>query len=531
MSNSIIEYVYSSKERIFPKVKRDFYKSASAQINLSSEQKLACNFLSLSNRKIETWKELLRWKLDIKSKISFLLTYHKMAIEAELAERWERADFFWTQTYSILRKILKNKKEAKAFYENFAKSLEFNEVKDFACFFDILINEVFVDIHSAFYNGYITSSKKIDERNRAFVHIEYIISLLEFSDLCQKRKAVLINSALKLKLSIYEEQKKLDEAIDLCKLTLNLYSEQCYYQDKLAELYLSKTLGKLSNSESPYENLRDSNKLLKLIDCLKNLQIKYPYNISIFQVIGFSFYINSIKLANGNRLSSALVSVQKALTYNPGLKEAEEGKEKLVLAMMQFQKQMKEVIAQVAINPQISLNEEGRRLKNEAESGLTRLNIYINSPVAREITSSLNQAYAYNLWSSIGLEKTVDKWEEKSCSLLSVINSILKNPPKNNEILSVIWKEKSEKNELLSDLDAALICKFIEEKLFKKVEAEEFEEIQSSENIPILNTEFSEKVPKEEPFKVWLFSGQNMNIKFQSLIAIILLFIGVGIFI
>lgn len=320
------------------------------------------------------------------------------------------------------------------------------------------------------------------------------------------------------------------------------------------------------------EHLQNATRLQGGIDNLEKLSKKYPYSLTILELLGHLHHLRAISLGNASHLSKALVAIQKALTYHPYLEKAFETRNQLVEMMQQLQAYMREVAAQLAreLNVMVKLNKEGQHLRtevsqgfnpinvysefstnqattqafnvlqtyslckrvnftkpselaSEASKGFAAVNAYIESSAAQVIAQSFKIAQAYSVWQSIGLTEPAEGWTEQVLLLLDVLDCIFSNPPANKADLANIFHTLVLENLYLAELDTELIHTFIQRKLFRsEQELADSKTLALSRELPVLIPRYTKLQPGAEPFIPWLFSRQDIRLKFQAVVAIVL---------
>ena len=93
----MISRLNNSCQRLFPAIQPDIYIRNDDLNTLMPDQKVAHQLLTLANQKFARWERLIGWKLNTLGKMGRLLLQHRLAMEAEFASQWKRADFFWQQ--------------------------------------------------------------------------------------------------------------------------------------------------------------------------------------------------------------------------------------------------------------------------------------------------------------------------------------------------------------------------------------------------------------------------------------------------
>ena len=94
--SALIAHLGDPSQRIFPPITPSLYDGNESD-GSTPDQQAARNLLSLASKKLSFVQRFLGVGLSPPEQLSRLLLMHKLAVEAELAARWQRADFFWRQ--------------------------------------------------------------------------------------------------------------------------------------------------------------------------------------------------------------------------------------------------------------------------------------------------------------------------------------------------------------------------------------------------------------------------------------------------
>jgi hypothetical protein len=507
-------------QRLFPPIGPDLYSLDEVSTDLTPDQQVARDVLALANQGFTRWQRVLGWKLDVPGRMGLLLLHHRLAMAAELAGQWQRADFFWQLLHTEF-KALSGKPEAwETLVLCVANRPEVALLNDPGQLRLRLVDEILIDTHCAFYNGQVQQAEKLTLEDRAFVHVDYIKGLLTWSGLAGDALLSVLGPSEETRLTLYKEARKWEQALQVCTDMLERFPDRTDYQDKLVELHFSSTLAKVKNGTSERENRADATMLLGGIDRLEQMRKSYPYNVLIFDMLGYLYHLRAIKLANGLQLADALVAVQKALTYSPSLEEAYETQAKLVEMMENLQSQVQSLMAELAQRPNATLNEQGRRMQREASRGFDPLNAFLASEAA-QITEALHSARGRDVWQRIGLPAPAGRWDERARALLEGLGRVLAMPPEDPSGLAAIWADVAAQHTDLADLEPSRICTFLERRLF----GEEQDQAATQTMVPLPVPPILTVVPTKhrrggEPFDYWLLSRQDLRLKVQAAVAI-----------
>ncbi len=540
-------YADSPSQRVFPPIEPDIYDLSHELAELTPDQRVARKLLALANQKFTIGERLAGWKLDSTSLVGRLLLQHRLAMEAELAAQWNRADFFWNQVQIEFNALSKRDDVWQSLVLAVASEPGVVVMGEPRQLRQRLVDELLIDTHFVFYEGLAKQVEKLSLKDRAFIHIDYIQKLLNFSARFQEELLSMLKLPWEQQLDLYKEAKKWKPAIELCTERLKHFPKSVNYQNELAEVYFSATLAKLNNGNSEAKQLKDAKTLQGGIARLEKFSNDYPYNLIAFELLGHLHHLRAIKLGNGGRVAEALVEVQKAIAHNPYIEQASQTRSELVQMMNQLQAQMNLIL------PNTILTEKGKRLLAEAKKGFEPINAYIESAEVKATMYAFKVAQAISVWRAIGLaepeaetntgspavmrttngqelptESTTD-WSRQALLLLDALNGIGNNPPRSPWDLAAAWEGVVAQKPELAELDRGLIYAFLDRKLFRSTE----EPVASKTPVPPLEPPRLLSVsakPKggAEPFVPWLFSRQDIRIKVQAVVASVLVLTAVG---
>ena len=537
-----------SQERIFPVISANLYKPNLDQTETNPDKQAAKNLLELVNQDFSTLQNLAGLGLDAKGKLGHLLLQHKLAIEAEIAAKWQRADFFWNQVRIELKALLKKPELWQDVVRTVTSIPGIHIMNDPEKVRQYLGKEVFIYTHIAFYNGLIINTRKLSWKERAFVHIDYIQQLLDLSPISAQEVETLLGEAWQTRITAYKEAKKWQEAINYCQQRLKWLPNNIQFQGELTEVHYLKVLAKLGEAKTDNQYIQNAKHLLTGIQTLEKYLKDYPYNLTIFEQLGSLYYLRAISLANHNSLVLALLCIQKAVTYNPYFQKAFESRNELIETMEQLQEQVNQL--QVDIRDGAQLTPKGQMMVAEANKGFASMNVYIDSDEVKETANDFYIAEAVYLWHKIGLPEPLEGWQKesptgvmhtangntipigsnsgwigKALHLWDAVKNVLQNPPSSKASLAGLWQWAILDKPDLAELDANVICAFLERKLFEEKSDRVLvtPPTENSESPPILTPAYTKPQFSTEPIISWLFSSQDKRIKLQMIVASLLI--------
>jgi len=570
----MMAYSNSSTQRIFPPIQPDLYTTSENWTPLTSDQRVAQTILALANQEFTRWEWLVGWKLDSLGQIGRLLQQHKLAMEAELAAQWQKADFFWTQVQIEVKRLSRRHNV----WQALALAMSGDEpgvvvMGDRFRLRQRLVDELLIDTHFAFYNGLAGRGEKLSFKDRAFVHIDYIMKLFDLSDLPEDQLLSVLGQAWQKQLGTCPE-----DLLRIDTYTINLidfydFSNEnkvhltikdivynwlkkymfpgfCYvfififdivvvllicftlfivfnFIDKFILIFsaiLSISIIKLTDSIFKKQILKEAKKIQRETNKFKRISKNYQHNLRFFELVADLYHLQSIKLVNKGYLAEALFLANKSLNYNPLLTRAVTTRNKLTEMMryLQLQFQVRSLETQIARQTDVNLTKKEKHLITQAKKGFALANAYLKSREAQATADAFKVAQASSIWQSIGLGKAAKDWSKQALLLYDELNWIVNNPPQDQAGIADNWRAVTITHPTLGELDPVLIHAFLERKLFGTGN-EPIVTLPNPPNSPRLTPVYSKRKPGTEPFLLWLFSRQNIRLKLQAIIASILL--------
>jgi hypothetical protein len=541
--------------RIFPTIQFNLYSLKQDATELTVDQQVAQRLLALAHRDFSQWERWSGWKLDPLGQMGHLLLQHRLAMEAELAAQWQRADFFWRQVQIELKSFSKRKDYWQTLAAIIAPDLEATVLNDPVQLRQRLVNELLIDTHCAFYNGLVRPAETCSVHDRTFAQIDHIQPLLNESGLSDEEVRALLGEAWQTRITLCKETKHWKQGIYFCQQRLKYLPYVSAFQDELAEIHFSATMTRLREAKVESQHFSNAKILHGGVQILEKLRKKYPCNLTILELLGDLHYLRAISLVNSSQFAESLVSIQKAITYNPYLEQAFAARNDLVQTMEQLQAQMKQMQAEIAQRYNRRLNAKGQQLQAEASKGFQPMNTYIDSNDARMIACAFKVSHSVRLWQTLKLPEppkgwqmefstapadssmaqvieSAKGWSKLALQLWEGISNILSKPPQFRKDIGLAWNAVVAKEANLAGLDSALICTFLEDRLFGKADQRVLITPPASSVAPTLLNPISRSRKRgAEPLLPWLFSRQDRRIKVQAAIASILVLVAGGLMI
>jgi hypothetical protein len=481
-------------------------------------------FEALSTRPLTFRQRYLRWGLSPTDRLTLLLVKHRMAVDAEIASQWRRADFLWDEVLAEAKRVIGDEQcwtEIAGTFEQGARGASPSAVSRLR---NAFVEEVLIDTHCAFFNGRFKDVEIPDFADRAFVHVARVETLLGLSVMSKADQFQMMRAIEELRINALADGRRWDEAIRLCESLLKRSGGNELYQNRLVELHSGKMMDCLSEGNSSTENAADAAELKSGIDALLKLHRTYPDNVMVFELLAQFFHLRAVKLANYGLVAEALVDIQKALAFRPGFEEAVETRNQLVELMKTLQKRVGELKEELDKRPDATLTSDGIQMLHEAAVGFSQVNSYVNSAEPDETSQARRTAEAKSLWKNIGLQEPAEHWSEQAQELFGAIADVAATPPTTIGELGRCWEHAIAKRPELTGIDSSAVCAFLQQRWFGEGPAPETRKPPEKKGIPLfLTVNPSDHRRDGEPFWFWLFNRADLRLKVQCAVAIILL--------
>lgn len=506
--------------RWFPVVSLDLYDGGPPDSSAGPCARLARELLLLGSEEPAWGERLLGWRRGGEVGVARLLRLHRLGMAAESASLWERADFYWRELRSGLRRLWRKsapweqvfaglRQRGGAACEGTATEMR-----------DRLLQEVFLDTHWAFYEGLSKGGEKPSADGRAFVHVGAIEELLGYSPWPAARQQEAFGALLEARVRASLASGARDQAVDLATRLAGRFPGVFEYEELLVEAELDRTLGAIRNGPGERGSRADAEALGRGIGRLELLLARYPHNAGLYDSLGMVEHLHAVKLANGGQPAEGLLAVEKSLTYRPGSKEVFEARAQLRGLMTSLQQRMQEVERAVARRANAQLNAQGLHMRAQARTGTSLADSYRTSRAAGSVAAALPVAAARTLWRQIGLSAPAAQWDERSLSLRQALGSMSVREPYDEAAIAGAWRDAISRHPDLADLDAERICAFVRRRLLGGDAPKAAVPATAPPPLVVLPRQGG---PGSEPFADWLASRGGLALRILTGAAVALL--------
>lgn len=259
--------------RVFPAVTAAFHELEAVADHLSSDQMIGRRLLMLSNKRGNPWQRIFNSKNDLAS-FAQAMHMHRLAFAAEVKGQLERADYFWAAVHSAMKPLLADASKWKRAVGWLTNEDTLSVMSDPEQARVTFINEVLLDVHIAFHNGYAQSESLA---NRALVHFDHIVGLLSTSVLTKDEAYELLAPGWHERVRLCRIAGDWPGAATACWSLIDCAPDPNPYADVLAALYAEYGL----SSHGGYKE--DVAELRWAITCLEDIAKDFAHCLPAYQ--------------------------------------------------------------------------------------------------------------------------------------------------------------------------------------------------------------------------------------------------------
>jgi hypothetical protein len=499
--------------RLFPVISERIFTTEVEEADLTTEQRVACVLLKSARQKPGVWDRLHPSRLSPIRKVGLLLGLFRSAFEAELAGRWSRSEFYWSEfkrTFVLLRN---NAELWNAAVAEAAQSLGVKTVKSDAEFQSALVREFFYEIHGACYAALFREATTPVASVRADFHLKCMLWLLPYASFDAAEKARLLNTIEK-RAQDYSKAKDWSSALALATLLVEQDPINVDYQELVVYATHSATMARASTlKEKPA-----ASELQRGIARLEAVRARFPHNSAVFQALGSEHYLRAVQLANAQQLSVALEEAAKAAAFDADQQGLAETTKKLNEMMLQLQTRVEAIMEEMRHRANARLTSEGHRMKIQANRGFTPAKEWAESEEAAKVRASAHEAYLLTVWRRVGLAPAAEDGLRKAEALLNGLAQVIRTQPTSTTKIVSEWGRVTANVSELANLDQDVVVQWLQRRLLPQTTEPEVPTL-PSRDYPVFNVSVNPKKQGEEDLGDWLVSRSGYRLKAQIAIA------------
>jgi hypothetical protein len=385
----------------------------------------------------------------------------------------------------------------------------------------IAIQELFIDMHCGFYNGYVTLPDTGAEVQRAAfgrrnAHLAQITRYVEISDASQSTRCDLLAPAMEDKAFAAKEAGDWVTATTAATELVRMFPEESRFVELLAGVYFGQALSKMSKGEDDSSCRRDASVLADYAQMLDKLVADKPECLAAYDFASQLHHIRAVRLANGDLVAVAMTEIYKARAYWPGL-DFTEDIAAIRTRIEQTQMQAAQQEAMLRKNSRMSLTESGVRVREQAKLGVGPAEEFAKSAQVAKLAKAWESAQLRAFWRRVGLPVPEANWDEKAQKLLQAISSV-RAKTADGASFGPLWDSVARGDEDLASIDPAKVQEFVAPldggvPIPPPIPAP----------VPVLRVTPVPKNKGSEPFGYWVFSRRNPGLKAVGALALMLL--------
>lgn len=462
---------------------------------------------------------LTGYGLDPRAWFARLLKHRRQGIAGEVAGRWAVANFYFDECVAKL----KSRGPAHPQWQWMAEQC----VRSFGCsvlpveVYRGFIDELFLDLHCGFYNGYGALADGARAAARQPAHVDYLRSLLNLSQAPDETWRQLLAPALEEQCGRRTRAGESDAAVSAAEELLKRFPGEIKYADLFARTLFERAVKNLSGGQTEAGGKKDAASLAAPVGRLEELVRQCPDSLGAFQYASDLHRLRAVRMANSGDVSESMVEIQKSLAYWPGDKDAQEDAKKIGELIRGMQQRAAELDQALARNSRLALSASGLKTKREAAAGFHPANEFVNSKEREQITASWERAQLHGLWLKAGLAIPADHWDERAARLLTAISQARSRLSEGASAFPSMWREIFAVDPELAQLDQEKIRRY----LFNEPAGNAADATRPEAPRMEVNPNGRMGV---EPFWAWLWTAQNPMLKIQAAAACLLLLLSVS---
>ena len=472
--------------RYFPEVSLNLYNTERGQIQNTTIEEL------FSFKDLQGWrKKIIGFGLKEKEPLVRVFFLHDRALKAELEAEYVRADFFFEKTYRTFSKL---------------RSETLLEITGDSKIRTRIINELFIDLHLAFFKGIYISFPENSSNKRGDKHLKYVDQLITF--LPESYAKQTIRQLGKFRLSILQAEGKLKPALQFTRKLNKAFPNDYSIEYKSVEILSASILNNLDNNTDLNEK-----KIGDAIIRLEKFRASRPLFKVLYTTLGECYLLLMSLQAEKQKYPHALLSLKKGYIYNPSLVNFEENWDSLTTKMeLLISQKTPEVLDKLdsrkrSLRPNDSIILENYKLNysfvnNFADSG--------------EEAKLIEQKELADLWElclflTVPTNHVIKDWKIVGHSLKEAFRKAVKIQPQNEtEAIERFLEELKHQNFDQLEISEENTGRLIMSELKKTPTRPILEKAYSFDWIPYqLTPKYKAMKKSSEPLLYWWFSRKN----------------------
>ncbi len=457
-----------------------------------------------------------------------LLKNVAQAVSAESMRLEHRADFFWREALRQLDAVWHDD----AFWSDLRQHPSIEKIAneramDGQRLRDTIAREVVADSLWTLRTALQPQHDGGGERGAALT--DYLRQLSAATGALDAARMDALCSAVRDEVARSVEEKRWERAETLVSWLLDAVGGE-EHETLFTTTVAAHAIAELAESQEETAARANAARLAEAIRRIEQLQERARRNAALFDVVAELQVRMAVQLANGGRLSDALVAVQKSATCDPVLQTAHDVRDKLAEMMKQLRQEADALRAKVAATPNAALTGKGHEMLREAERGFGPVNAFVESPAAAQITERLLVAQGAAAWRSIGLAPEHPS-DEQLTALYRALNAAFHHAHGDPAQVPAAWRQTIGEVQGAATLDADRIVPWIRNRVAGVATATTpVAPVAWPAGASAVTISRASRFRDHEPFTSWLLSRQAMWAKAACAAALLALCVSIVMF-
>ncbi len=438
-------------------------------------------------------------------------------LRAELDGKTDRADFFWEEMDAVMKRLTSTREGVSNAFRLLVERESAQHELSLEAIVARLIDEVFIDVHLAFYNASAREVNQSSTKDRANFHLDRVKTFLSLSDMSPLDRAALLRPALQTQFDSLRESNAWNRAADVAAAMLELDPNNVLDQDRFVDAVTRAALKAFSQDNSPTGNAREAAAIQIALQKLDSIRPRMPFNEDLYTAMSQLHHMRAIRLANSNQLPQALLSSEIAVTIQPNFEEGQKVRSQLIGMMSDLQEAVKKLEDELSRQHNASLTAQGLAMQRQARTGYHLLNDFVKSALAIDLAGGAENSRRIGLWQRLGLRPPDDRWAERAATLFVGLTTVLNREPADRVSLDAEWRNVIAEHSDLAAVETQKVTNFLAHRLFDEpwepASVEPAPLPHEPVDPPLLATTPPSKDPAGIPFRCWIYSGQDRGMK------------------
>ncbi len=441
--------------RLFPTVSAELLAGKISNDIALTDQ--ARGVLGLAGRPLSRWQ---RWRgtspvpAAALGRILFLM---HAAVGAECQHKLTHADFYWGDVHDSLRRLDRRSTA----WDDIAGEAGDGGAADAKALRRSVLLELLADTHLALINGWRAAGDDWSPNGRCHTHAERVMALLARAGEPETVVTAMRRCFAEAEVECAKAAERYDQAIEATKKLRKSAPDDDGLRNGLAGLYFSQAMAKVSDTQVASECLSQALALGNAAVKVEQLRTQAPYEADLYDYLALLHHLRAIKLSNGENLPEALVASAQALTHDPELEAARDVQDQLTENMNNLLHAWQQTEAQLRMQPNAQLNEQGKKMRSQARKGFTPAQNYFKDKKTGALSEARTKAQARRLWRNVGLAEPVDQWLERAERLSDALVNIVNDDTASVADRPASFSRIAREDPLLADLDHPVVRRFI----------------------------------------------------------------------